>query len=93
MAEGRITLIEGTFCWEDSETGCVCGNECEPPQWMFKVTSGEGIHDWSDKVCQDSHVDFEICQEPNGAHECWNKLPHDHEEHSCVCGFEWEDHD
>lgn len=22
------------FCWETSETGCICGNECAPPQWM-----------------------------------------------------------
>ncbi|ALY09270.1 hypothetical protein SEA_TATTMODD_59 [Arthrobacter phage TattModd] len=23
------------FCWEDSETGCICGHGCEPPEWMF----------------------------------------------------------
>jgi hypothetical protein len=25
-------LTEGMECWEDSTTGCICGNECEPPQ-------------------------------------------------------------
>ncbi|QPX62622.1 hypothetical protein SEA_WOLLYPOG_73 [Arthrobacter phage Wollypog] len=32
---------EGTFCWEDSETGCVCGNECEPPKWMQEMWEKE----------------------------------------------------
>lgn len=53
------------------------------------MTPGEGIHDWTDKVCFDSHVDFEICQEPNREHECWHKTPHEKEDHVCVCGFEW----
>lgn len=29
--------IEGHDCWEDCDEGphgCVCGNECEPPEWM-----------------------------------------------------------
>lgn len=28
-------------CWEDSETGCVCGNECEPPKWMQEMWKAE----------------------------------------------------
>ena len=29
--------LEGHFCWEDCDEGphgCVCGNDCEPPEWM-----------------------------------------------------------
>lgn len=25
------------FCWDDSETGCICGNECEPPKWIIEI--------------------------------------------------------
>jgi hypothetical protein len=32
---------EIVFCFEDSETGCVCGNECEPPQWMREMWEAE----------------------------------------------------
>ncbi|UDL16656.1 hypothetical protein SEA_ATUIN_263 [Arthrobacter phage Atuin] len=34
-------IAEGTFCFEDSETGCVCGNECEPPKWMQDMWEAE----------------------------------------------------
>lgn len=30
-----MAVTEGMTCWEDSETGCVCGNDCAPPSWMF----------------------------------------------------------
>jgi hypothetical protein len=33
--------MEPLFCWEDSETGCVCGNGCEPPQWMIDMWDAE----------------------------------------------------
>lgn len=29
------------FCWEDSTTGCICGNECEPPQWIKDIWEAE----------------------------------------------------
>ena len=29
------------FCWEDSTTGCICGNECEPPQWVTDMWTAE----------------------------------------------------
>jgi hypothetical protein len=54
------------------------------------VTSGEGIHDWTEKICLDSHVDIDICQEPNGDHECAERLPHE-DDHQCICGESWAD--
>jgi hypothetical protein len=32
------------FCWEDSTTGCICGNECEPPKWMQEMWEKENEH-------------------------------------------------
>lgn len=33
--------MDADFCWEDSETGCICGNECEPPKWMQEMWEKE----------------------------------------------------
>ncbi|ALY10787.1 hypothetical protein FDH63_gp62 [Arthrobacter phage Wayne] len=35
-------MMEQEFCWEDSETGCICGHDCEPPKWMIQMWEGEG---------------------------------------------------
>lgn len=32
-------MLEGHSCWEDCDEGphgCICGNDCEPPEWMRK---------------------------------------------------------
>ncbi|ALY10017.1 hypothetical protein FDH62_gp59 [Arthrobacter phage Pumancara] len=29
------------YCWEDDTTGCICGNECEPPAWIIKMWDAE----------------------------------------------------
>lgn len=31
-----MSALEGHFCWEDCDEGphgCVCGNDCEPPNY------------------------------------------------------------
>ncbi|AZF97437.1 hypothetical protein SEA_CARPAL_60 [Arthrobacter phage Carpal] len=29
------------YCWDDDTTGCICGNECEPPAWIIKMWEAE----------------------------------------------------
>ncbi|ASZ74373.1 hypothetical protein SEA_KINGBOB_59 [Arthrobacter phage KingBob] len=29
------------YCWEDDTTGCICGNECDPPAWIIKMWEAE----------------------------------------------------
>ncbi|AZS08781.1 hypothetical protein KDJ02_gp60 [Arthrobacter phage Litotes] len=33
--------MEQEFCWEDSETGCICGHDCEPPAWIIAIWEAE----------------------------------------------------
>jgi len=37
-------MLEGHSCWEDCDEGphgCVCGNDCEPPEWMKEAWRAE----------------------------------------------------
>ena len=35
-----MATLEGLFCWEDDQ-GCICGNDCEPPQWLQRQWARE----------------------------------------------------
>ena len=30
-------ITEGMFCWEEDHVGCICGNDCEPPNSVKEI--------------------------------------------------------
>lgn len=48
--------LEGHSCWEDCDEGphgCICGNDCEPPPWMFApVCEHDWVDQWSGVKCR-----------------------------------------
>lgn len=46
-------MLEGHSCWEECDEGphgCICGNDCEPPEWMRHMPDRVAGWSWGSAV-------------------------------------------